>query len=140
MQLKLFYAFAILFVLATGCKKDDDGGSTPTPDLTVKMTGTYQGTYQESGSSGSGSFDDVETVVTKQTQSEIRINIKVIPVLAELKFTGTMKDETNFTVSEFTFGDDKLSGSGKLESDNMLNISLDNVSTGGTASFTGTKQ
>lgn len=127
-----------LFVVSTGCKKDED---TKTNDLTVKAVGTYNGTYKETSGGSSASTNDVDTGVTKQSDSEIKVVINVIPGFAAISFTGTMTDETNFTVAKFTFGDGDLEGSGTLENDNTLKISLDKVdSAGDKITFEGTRK
>lgn len=118
------------------CKKEDDSAT----DMTTQVTGTYLGTYVESTDGSAVTVDDVETSVTKESATEIKVNIKVFPGVASVAFTATMTDETHFSVSKFTLFDSELEGSGSLTG-TTLNIDLDKV---GTASdkvtFEGTKQ
>ncbi|MBK9016499.1 MAG: hypothetical protein IPM82_21850 [Saprospiraceae bacterium] len=134
--LRLVLVCCTLVLLIASCKKDDDTAT----DETTQVTGTYLGTYVETTDGGAVTVDDVETSVTKESATEIKVNIKVIPGLAGVVFTATMTDETHFSVSKFTLNDAELEGNGSLTG-TTLNIDLDKV---GTASdkvtFEGTKQ
>ncbi len=128
LNLSLLTMLAVAVLLSiTACKDDDDGGN----DLTAKITGTYNGTYEEGTSGSSISTDDVETDVTKESNSKIKVVIKVLPGLASVAFTAEMTDETHFTVPQFTLFDDDLMGSGSLENDNTLKVDLDKVNEAG---------
>jgi hypothetical protein len=137
MKLKLLYVLAALPLLIVSCNKDGDSGT----DLTIQAKGTYNGTYKESTNGSSVSTDEVLTVVTRQSDTEIKVNINVIPGFAVISFTGEMTGETSFTVPQFTFGDGDLKGSGTLENGNTLKIQLDKVDNAGDKiTFEGARQ
>lgn len=103
-----------------GCKKDD---KTSVEDLSLKVVGNYMGTYLETTDGASVSAEDVQTIVTKLSESEIKVNIQVVPGLAAVVFNATMTDGTKFDVPKFTLFDGELEGTGSLNGAN-LNIDL----------------
>ena len=119
----------------TSCKKDDSK-----PDKTQQLVGTYLGDYAETTDGSTVTVDDVETVVTKKSATEIKVNIQVIPGLGGVVFDADMTDETHFTVPKFTLNDDELEGTGSLTG-TTLDVALTKVGAAtGSASFTGAKQ
>lgn len=126
---------ALVFA-AIGCKKDDDAST----DMTTQVVGTYLGTYAESTDGSTVTVEEVETLVTKNSATAIKVNIQVIPGLGGVVFNADMTDETHFTVPKFTLNDDELEGSGSL-SGTALSVDLDKVGTASDkATFEGTKQ
>ncbi len=121
--MKQFVLLLTLSFLIFSCG-DDEGFSTD--DLTMTIAGQYNGDYEESDSGATFSTDDVDATISKNSNNKINITVSVIPGLAVLNMVGEMASETEFAIPTFTFGDDKLSGSGKLENDVDLTIDLVN--------------
>jgi len=136
-NLILIAALCLLMAAATGCNKDDDSGN----DTTTQVTGNYMGTYKEGATGSTVTINDVETTITRESDAQIKVNIKVIPGFAGVVFTADMTDGTNFTVPQFKLNDDDLKGSGRLENGTTLKIDLDKVNEAGAKiTFEGAKQ
>lgn len=124
---RMVMMFAVISAITlTSCSKDDD-----TPDMTATATGSYQGTYKEGESGSSISVEEVDATVTKVSSNEIKVKIDVLPGLASAEFNATMDTETTFTVPEFTLNEENLKGSGSIQNENTLNITLEGVTTSG---------
>ena len=120
----------------TGCDKDDDDN-----DLTIKVVGTYQGTYEESNDFGSIEFEDITTVVTRESSDRINLQLILIPGVVTINFKGDMTSDTEFTIPEFTYDSETYSGSGSLENENTLTFMLeDQSSTNAQGTYNGTRQ
>jgi hypothetical protein len=131
----LFPFFLLLFILV-GCKKDDDGGN----DLTTQLVGEYLGDYSESTDGSTITAEEVTTVVSKVSDSEIRVVIQVLPGLSSVAFNAKMTDETNFTVPKFQLFDSDVQGEGRLDG---TTLHVDLVKDGMEAdaiTYVGTKQ
>lgn len=120
---RMLMMFAVISAVAlTSCSKDED-------DLTVKVVGNYNGTYEEGEAGSSITIEEVDVIVSKVSETEIKIKLIVIPGLAETEVSGTMDSETSFTVAEFELPDGSMNGTGTLQNDNTLNLDLDGVGT-----------
>ena len=118
---RMLIMFAVISAVAlTSCSKDEE-------DLTVNVVGNYNGTYEEGESGSSITIEDVDVVVSKVSESEIKIKLIVIPGLAETEVNATMDSETAFTVQEFELPDGSMNGTGSLQGGSTLNLDLNGV-------------
>lgn len=124
---RMLMLFAVISaVTLTSCSKDEEEA----PDMTTKVSGEYQGTYKEGEGGSFITFEEIDATITKVSSNEIKVKLDVFPGITS-EFNATMDTETTFTVPEFKLGDETMEGSGSVQNENSLDITLDGVSTTG---------
>ena len=135
MRKMLFLAASVLAISFAACDKAGTGGD----DLTVQVVGDYLGDYVEFDGSSSVTISDVETTITRASNTKINVLMELIPGLVSLQFTADMDDETSFTIPSFTYDVFNLEGDGSFAND-VVTINLREVgSVDAFATYTGGK-
>lgn len=113
-----FFSMVIaLFLIGfNACQKE-----APSNDLTVDITGAYNGEYREGDENFTVIVSNVVATASRNSDNTFGMEMELVPGVFTVPFTAEMQSKTAFTVNAFDLDGDSLEGAGTLEG-NLLKI------------------